>query len=130
MGFKRESREQPRVKCGGQDDGPKATFDKMCKLFVNAHAIDTQNHIHTLWMCTLDDMKGVQIGNTYRNDSSVQRLSITLLRHKGMKSKRWLPRQSLYPSSAMVQLTTATTRPNWHMFGTVTKGQSMSTLLG
>ena len=110
----------------------KATFDKMCKLFMNAHAIARHSRPYTdfVWMWTLDDMKGIQIGNTYRNDNCVQRLSITLLRHKGMKSNRWLPRQSLCPSSAMVQLTTATPRPNWHMFGTVTKGQSMSTLLG
>ena len=66
----------------------KATFDKMCKLFRNAHAIATHSRPYTdfVWMCTLDD------------------------------------------------LTTPTPRPNWHMFwhmfGTVTKGQSMSTLLG
>ena len=72
------------------DQMGKATFDKMCKLFMNAHAIARLSRPYTdfVWMCTLDDMKGVQIGNTYRNDSSVQHLSITLLRHKGMKSKR------------------------------------------
>ena len=48
----------------------KATFDKMCKLFRNAHAIARHSRPYTyfVWMCTLDDMKGVQIGNTYRNN--------------------------------------------------------------
>ena len=48
----------------------KATFDKMCKLFMNAHTIARHSRPYTdfVWMCTLDDMKGIQIGNTYRND--------------------------------------------------------------
>ena len=48
----------------------KAIFDKICKLFRNAHAIARHSRPYTdfVWMCTLDDMKGVQIGNTYRND--------------------------------------------------------------
>ena len=52
------------------DQMGKATFDKMCKLLRNAHAIARHSRPCTdfVWMCTLDDMKGVQIGNTYRND--------------------------------------------------------------
>ena len=48
----------------------KATFDQMCKLFRNAHAIARHSRPYTdfVWMCTLDIMKGVQIGNTYIND--------------------------------------------------------------
>ena len=47
-----------------------------------------------------------------------------------LREKESREQQRLCPSSAMVQLTTATPRPNWRMFSTVTKGQSMSTLLG
>ena len=48
----------------------KATFDKMCKFFRNAHTIARHSRPYTdfVWMCKLDDMKGVQIGNTYIND--------------------------------------------------------------
>ena len=89
------------------------------------------DHIQTLCGCVpWMTLKGYRLAIPTETTSSVQLLSITLLRYKGMKSKRWLPRRSLCRSSAMVQLTTATQRPNWHMFGTVTKGQSMSTLLG
>ena len=57
----------------------KATFDKMCKLFMNAHAIARHSRPYTdfVWMCTLDDLKGVQIGNTYRND----KLCATFIHH-------------------------------------------------
>ena len=48
----------------------RATFDKMCKLFRNAHAVARHSRPYRdfVWMCTLDNVKGVQIGNTYRND--------------------------------------------------------------
>ena len=46
----------------------KATFDKMYKLFRNARAIVRHSRPYTdfVWMFTLDDMKGVHIGNTYK----------------------------------------------------------------
>ena len=55
------------------DQLEKATFDKMYKLLWNAHAIARHSRPYTdfVWMCTLDDMKGVQIGNTYRNDKQL-----------------------------------------------------------
>ena len=60
---KEESKPGSSVADETMDQLGKATFDKMCKLFRNAH-----DHIQTVWMCTLDDMKGLQTGNTYRND--------------------------------------------------------------
>ena len=67
---KAESNPGSNVADKTMDQLGKTTFYKMCKLFRNAHAIARHSRPYTdfVWMCTLDDMKGVQIGNTYRND--------------------------------------------------------------
>jgi hypothetical protein len=47
-------------------------FQKLDKTFRNVHAM--VQHSRPLgdyvWMCELDEMKGVQLGNTYRNQKS------------------------------------------------------------
>ncbi len=42
------------------------------KMFINAHAIVKNNRPITdfLWHCTADEKKGLDMGNTYRNDTS------------------------------------------------------------
>ena len=47
-----------------------AAHAKMCILFRNAHAIAKHARPYTdfVWMCALDEVKGVQIGRTYHND--------------------------------------------------------------
>ena len=52
------------------DQQGKATFTK-CISFSGTHMPQDHNIIDFVWMCTLDDMKGVQIGNTYRNDKQL-----------------------------------------------------------
>ena len=87
---KAESNLESSVADETMDQLGKATFDKMCKLFRNAHAIarHSKNHIQTLcgripWMTR----NGCKLATPTETTSSVQRLSIKLLRHKGMKSK-------------------------------------------
>lgn len=50
----------------------KSIFDKMCKPFRNAHGLAKQGRPYSdfSFICDLDEMKGVNIGQTYRNDKS------------------------------------------------------------
>ena len=85
----------------------RATFDKMCKLLRNAHAITRHSRPYTdfVWMCTLDDMKGVQIGNTYINDKQCA----TFIHHSAQAQrdeiKKMVTEAKFVSSFAMVQLT-------------------------
>ena len=72
-------------------------------------------------MCTLDDMKGVRIDNTYRTDKQCATFIHHIAQAQKDEIKERVTEAKFVSSSAMVQLTTATQRPNWHMFGTVTK---------
>ena len=52
----------------------RAQFEKMDKLFRTAHAIAKKGRPFTgfVWMCDLDEMKGLDIGKTYRNHTQAQ----------------------------------------------------------
>jgi hypothetical protein len=45
----------------------------MTNLFRNVHALIKKRHPFTdfIWMCELDEIKGVDIGETYRNEKQV-----------------------------------------------------------
>ena len=49
-----------------------AVFDKLDKLFRNAHAIANNNRPFSdyVWMATLDERKGLFLGETYRNEKA------------------------------------------------------------
>ena len=50
----------------------RAVFDKLDKLFRNAHAIAKNNRPFSdyVWMATLDERKGLFLGETYRNEKA------------------------------------------------------------
>ena len=52
----------------------RAQSEKMDKLFRTAHAIAKKGRPFTdyVWMCDLDEMKGIDIGKTYRNHTQVR----------------------------------------------------------
>lgn len=52
----------------------KENFDKLNKMFRTCHALVKNNRplIDFNWLCQLDEMKGLKIGNTYRNSSSAK----------------------------------------------------------
>jgi hypothetical protein len=51
----------------------KNVFNRMTNLFRNVHALIKKRHPFTdfIWMCELDEIKGVDIGETYRNEKQV-----------------------------------------------------------
>ena len=53
-------------------DDESAVFDKLDKLFRNAHAIATNNRPFSdyVWMATLDERKWLFLGETYRNEKA------------------------------------------------------------
>ena len=50
----------------------RAVFDNLDKLFRNAHAIAKNNRPFSdyVWMATLDERKGLFLGETYRNENA------------------------------------------------------------
>ena len=52
----------------------RANFNKMEKLFHTAYAIAKKGRPFTdfVWMCELDEMKGLEIGETYRNHTQAR----------------------------------------------------------
>ena len=47
-------------------------FNRMTNLFRNVHALIKRDvHSDFIWMCELDENKGVDIGETYRNEKQV-----------------------------------------------------------
>lgn len=52
----------------------KNIIDKLEKMFRNCHAVVLQNRPITdyLWLCALDEMKGIDLGLTYRNKESAK----------------------------------------------------------
>ena len=51
----------------------KNVFNRMTNLFRNVHALIKKRRPFTyfIWMCELDEIKGVDIGETYRNEKQV-----------------------------------------------------------
>jgi hypothetical protein len=51
----------------------KNVFNRMTNLFRNVHALIKKRRPFTdfIWMCELDEIKGVDIGDTYRNEKQV-----------------------------------------------------------
>jgi hypothetical protein len=51
----------------------KKVFNRMTNLFRNVHALIKKRRPFTdfIWMCELDEIKGVDIGDTYRNEKQV-----------------------------------------------------------
>ena len=51
----------------------KNVFNRMTNLFRNVHALIKKRRPFTdfIWMCELDEIKGVYIGETYRNEKQV-----------------------------------------------------------
>ena len=49
----------------------KAVLPQLCLLFRNAHALAKTGRSFTdfTWLCDLDEAKGLNIGQTYRNDN-------------------------------------------------------------
>lgn len=58
----------------------KATVSKLEKLFRNAHAVAKKSRPITdyVWLCELDEQKGVHLGSTYKNHKSCKEFMVSI----------------------------------------------------
>ena len=70
----------------------RADYDRLCLLFRNAHSIamHSKSFKDFVWLCSLDEKKGLKIGNTYRNDKQCKLFIKTIANNERNKIRDYL----------------------------------------